>query len=164
MKRPPSCPPAFCFQRVLADIRADRLTEAAQQLDASATNPGFDAVNRWQAEWNLVKELQIRGQTPAAYSRVDRLLGEKVSGVPEILRVRLMWLRAKLAFDNNQLDAALQQTDGLLGRLQQAEPFDPALRRNVASMAQLLKAQIFWRVIKIRRVLPFWKNYARTIA
>ena len=131
------------FQRVLADIRADRLTEAAQQLDASATNPGFDAVNRWQAEWNLVKELQIRGQTPAAYSRVDRLLGEKVSGVPETLRVRLMWLRAKLAFDNNQLDAALQQTDGLLERLQQAEPFDPALRRNVASMAQLLKAQIF---------------------
>jgi TolA-binding protein len=131
------------FQRVLSDIRADRLTEAAQQLDASATNPGFDAVNRWQAEWNLVKELQIRGQTPAAYSRVDRLLGEKVSGVPETLRVRLMWLRAKLAFDNNQLDAALQQTDGLLGRLQQAEPFDPALRRNVASMAQLLKAQIF---------------------
>ena len=131
------------FQRVLSDIRADRLTEAAQQLDASAPNPGFDAVNRWQAEWNLVKELQIRGQTPAAYSRVDRLLGEKVSGVPETLRVRLMWLRAKLAFDNNQLDAALQQTDDLLGRLQQVEPFDPALRRNVASMAQLLKAQIF---------------------
>lgn len=130
------------FQRVLSDIRADRLTEAAQQLDASATNPGFDAVNRWQAEWNLVKELQIRGQTPVAYSRLNRLLGEKVSGVPETLRVRLMWLRAKLAFDNNQLDAALQQTDGLLGRLQQAEPFDPALRRNVASMAQLLKAQI----------------------
>lgn len=131
------------FQRVLSDIRADRLTEAAQQLDASAPNPGFDAVNRWQAEWNLVKELQIRGQTPAAYSRVDRLLGEKVSGVPETLRVRLMWLRAKLAFDNNQLAAALQQTDDLLGRLQQVEPFDPALRRNVASMAQLLKAQIF---------------------
>ncbi len=136
-------PGILLFQRVLSAIRADRLVEAAQQLDASAANPSFDSLNRWQAEWNLVKELQIRGQTPAAYARINRLLSEAGTGVPETLRIRLMWLRAKLAFDNNQLDAALQQTDVLLGRLQQAEPFDPALRRNVASMAQLLKAQVF---------------------
>ena len=98
-------------------------------------------MNRWQAEWNLVKEMQVRGQAPAAYARVNRLLTGAAQGVPEELRIRLMWLRAKLSFDNSQLDPTLQQADELLTLLQKGGPLDGALRTNVTSMAQLLKAQ-----------------------
>ena len=129
------------FQRVLSDIRAEQLESAANQLDGAITNPGFDAVNRWQAEWNLVKEMQVRGLAPAAYARVNRLLTGATQGVPEELRIRLMWLRAKLSFDNGQLDPTLQQADELLTLLQKGGPLDGALRTNVTSMAQLLKAQ-----------------------
>jgi tetratricopeptide (TPR) repeat protein len=62
------------FQRVLADIRAEQLESAAKQLDEAANTPGFDAVSRWQAEWNLVKEMQVRGQTAPAQARVEQLL------------------------------------------------------------------------------------------
>lgn len=129
------------FQRVLAEIRADRLEVAAKQLDEVRTEAGFDAVNRWQAEWNLVKEMQVRGQTEAASARVERLLASGTQGVPEELRIQLLWLRAKLSFDNGRPDAALRQTDELLGPLTQAKPLDAVLRSNVTSMAQLLKAQ-----------------------
>ncbi len=47
---------------MLAEIHADRLEAAAKQLDGAATDAGFDAVNRWQAEWNLIKEMQVRGR------------------------------------------------------------------------------------------------------
>ncbi|MDB6113132.1 MAG: Anaphase-promoting complex, cyclosome, subunit 3 [Lacunisphaera sp.] len=131
------------FQRVLADIRADQLDSAAKQLDEAAANPAFDAVSRWQAEWNLVKEMQVRGaaQAAAAYERVNRLLTSGAQGVPDDLRIRLMWLRAKLSFDNDKLEEAQAQADELLKLLQQGGQFEPVLRTNVTSMALLLKAQ-----------------------
>ena len=129
------------FQRVLANIRADQLEAAAQQLDEAAATAGFDAVSRWQAEWNLVKEMQVRDQSAAAYARVERLLAAGAQGVPAELRIRLMWLRAKLSFDNNQPGTTLQQTDELLALLAKGGPADAALRTDVTSTAQLLKAQ-----------------------
>ena len=129
------------FQRVLADIRADQLESAAKQLDEAASNPSFDPVNRWQAEWNLVQEMQVRGQAPAAYARVNQLLAGAAQGVPDELRIRLMWLRAKLSFDNGQFDQARQQADELLGLVGKSGKLEAGLRTNVTSMAQLLKAQ-----------------------
>lgn len=129
------------FQRVLSDIRADQLDSAAKQLDEAATTAGFDAVSRWQAEWNLVKEMQVRGQAAAAQVRVDKLLAGGAQGVPEDLRIRLMWLRAKLSFDNNQPETTLRQADELLALLARGGQADDALRINVTSTAQLLKAQ-----------------------
>ncbi len=129
------------FQRVLAEIRADRLEAAAAQLDEAAAEPGFDAVNRWQAEWNLVREMQVRGQTPAAYARVERLLASGSQGVPEDLRIRLMWLRARLAFDNSDPETALRQAEELLDSLQSDGALDAALKADVTSTTLLLKAQ-----------------------
>lgn len=129
------------FQRVLADIRADQLDSAAKQLDEAATTPGFDAVSRWQAEWNLVKELQVRGQTASAQARVEQLLAAGSAGVPDDLRIRLMWLRAKLSFENDQFEVALRQTDELLAVVAKGGPSEEALRQNITSTAQLLKAQ-----------------------
>ena len=143
LREAPQVVPAggLIFQRVLADIRSERLDAAAKLLDEVAANPAFDPVNRWQAEWNLVKEMQVRGQAQAAYGRVDRLLAGGAQGVPEELRIRLMWLRAKLSFDNGQPESTLRQADELLALLQAAGPADRDLRSDVTSNAQLLKAQ-----------------------
>ncbi|MBI2497010.1 MAG: hypothetical protein HYV75_03490 [Opitutae bacterium] len=140
---PPAVVPVgvLIFQRVLSDIRADQLAAAAKQLDEAAANPAFDPLNRWQAEWNLVREMQVNGQAPAAYARVNRLLAGGAQGVPEELRIRLLWLRAKLSFDNGQPDITQQQADELLKSLAVGGQLDAALRTNVTSMARLLKAQ-----------------------
>jgi hypothetical protein len=68
------------FQRVLAEIRADRLEAAAKLLDEAKGDSGFDPLNRWQAEWNLIKEMQVRGQNQAASARVERLLANGTQG------------------------------------------------------------------------------------
>jgi TolA-binding protein len=129
------------FQRVLSDIRAGQLEAAAKQLDEAAATAGFDAVSRWQAEWNLVKEMQVGGQAAAAQVRVDKLLAGGAVGVPAELRIRLMWLRAKLSFDNNQPEITLRQADELLALLQSGGVVADELRVNITSTAQLLKAQ-----------------------
>jgi TolA-binding protein len=145
LREPPAVVPAgiLIFQRVLSDIRADQLDSAAKQLDEMAANPAFDAVNRWQAEWNLVKEMQVRGpaQAQAAYARVTRLLAGDAQGVPDDLRIRLMWLRAKLSFDNSQLDTALRQADELLALVQQSGKLEAGFRADVTGTTQLLRAQ-----------------------
>jgi len=143
LREAPQVVPAgiLIFQRVLSDIRADQLEAAAKQLDESAANPGFDPLNRWQAEWNLVRAMQVSRQSAAAYARVNRLLAGGAQGVPEELRIRLIWLRAKLSFDNDQPDITQQQADELLKALASAAQLDEALRTSVTSMAQLLKGQ-----------------------
>jgi TolA-binding protein len=129
------------FQRVLAEIRADRLEAAAMQLNESAKEAGFDPVNRWQAEWNLVREMQVRGLEQAAQARVENLLAGGTQGVPEDLRIRLLWLRVKLSFDNGQAEAALRQADELLTTLGAGGQLETALRTEVTSTTRLLKAQ-----------------------
>ena len=129
------------FQRVLSDVRADRLTEAAKLLDEMAGNPAFDAENRWQAEWNLVREMQVRGRTADAMARVEKLTqGGASAGVSDELRVRLLWLRAKLSFDNGQFAAAATQADELLAQLSGAQ-IEAGLKGEVTGTALLLKAQ-----------------------
>ncbi|HWA26313.1 MAG TPA: tetratricopeptide repeat protein [Lacunisphaera sp.] len=139
-ENPPAATPGILlFQRVLAEIRADRLDVAAKQLDETTSDARFDPVNRWQAEWNLIKVMQARGQNQAASARVERLLASNAEGVARELRIQLLWLRAKLSYDNGQPEAALRQADELLGSL--TRDLDAQLLTNVASMAQLLKAQ-----------------------
>ncbi|MBI2518285.1 MAG: tetratricopeptide repeat protein [Opitutae bacterium] len=142
LREAPQVVPAgvLIFQRVLADIRGGAIEAAAKLLDDTAGNAAFDAVNRWQAEWNLVKEMQVRGLGAAALARVEKLLAQGAQGVPAELRIRLLWLRAKLSFDNGQPEAALKQVDDLTAALPGAQ-LDAALRGEVASTAQLLKAQ-----------------------
>lgn len=144
LRETPQVVPAggLIFQRVLAEVRAERLPEAAARLDEWAGSPGFDVVSRWQAEWNLVRALQLRGQVAEAQARVERLLagGAGTDGVGEELRVRLLWLRAKLAFDNEQPEVAARQADELAGALG-AATLPAELRATVAANAWLLKAQ-----------------------
>ena len=125
------------FQRVLSNIRAGRLEEAAKFLDEMAGSPAFDAVSRWQAEWNLVKEMQGQRQTAAAQARVGKLLKQGSAGVTDDLRIRLLWLQAKLSYDNGQYDAAMTQVDQLVTALADAK-IDASLRAEVASTALLL--------------------------
>ena len=47
----------------------------------------------------------------------DDAVERELEGVPEELRIRLLWLQAKLSFDNNQPEASLRQTDALLESL-----------------------------------------------
>jgi len=65
------------FQRVLSEIEAGRLRTAAMVLDELASDPRFDTVNRWQAEWNLARALQREGRMSEAYARVGQFLGSQ---------------------------------------------------------------------------------------
>lgn len=136
------------FQRVLSDIRADRLEAASKLLDEMTTNPSFDAESRWQAEWNLIKALQVRGQTQVALARVEKVLQARAPDAAAPtgeLRVRLLWVRAKLSFDSDQFDVAIRQVDELLAALPNAG-LDTALRSEVASTGVLVKAQALFQL------------------
>jgi len=143
LREAPAVVPAglLIFQRVLSDIRAGRLAEAAEVLDAAAANAGFDTDSRWQTEWNLAKALEAGGQLGTARARVSRLLDGDVAGVRPDLQARLRWLQADLAAKDNDPAAALAQADRLLEFLPTAAGLDAALARDVASTTLLLKAQ-----------------------
>ena len=72
-------PGLLMFQRVQSEIEAGALGTAVTVLDDLARDPAFDAEDRWEAEWNLARSLEVHGETAEAYDRVNRLLLGPVS-------------------------------------------------------------------------------------
>lgn len=134
---------ALLFQRLLAEIRAGS-PEAMTLLDQVAGDPALKLEDRWQAEWNLARALQLQGRVEEAYARVSRLLAPQEGGAaartalrPE-LRARMGWLQVKLAFDGRRFEPALGHVAELLASLGEiAQP----LRDDISSAAVLLKAE-----------------------
>lgn len=153
MRDPPAAvtPGVLLFQRVLAEINAeqrpggDASFGAAQALlDEAASLPDTDAVNRWQAEWNLARALQARNQTLAALKRVERLTAEaSAAKLPAELFVRMAWLQARLAFKAGSPAEAVRLVDALFARLESPAmaALPERLREEVASTSALLKVQ-----------------------
>lgn len=142
------------FQQVLSLLLSDQpaqTDEALQVLDRLAGDPGFDAVNRWQAEWNVAKTLQVRGQTPRAYERLNRILtADSFEAAPAELRLRLAWLQAKLSLAAGQpaatLDLVAKLLAGPAAATNTAVPV--ALRQETAGTARLLRGQA---LLELRR-------------
>ncbi len=137
---PGVAPGVLMFQRVMAEIEAGRLQEAQPLLDELSRLPAFDTENRWQAEWNLARALQINGQTEAAYARVNRLLvGIGNNAVlPADLRARMAWLRARLSMEAGQPEETLRLLADLGPLLEGASA---ELQAEIASSATWMKAR-----------------------
>jgi cellulose synthase operon protein C len=146
------------FQRVLAEIRAAngddkglgaRLRAIEPLLDGLARDPGFDAVNRWQSEWNLAQALFKAGETAAALGRVNQLLAKapprtdapaagSAQALPVDLRARMEWLQVRLSLDAGMPAQTLELANGVMPAL---DGLDPKLHDMIASQVELLKAQ-----------------------
>ena len=135
------------FQHVLALLLAgqdEQLTEAQTLLDRLAGDANFDAVNRWRAEWNLVKTFEIHGLGGRAYERLNRILADDAAAsAPADLRLRLAWLQARLSLDVGEPEATLGLVDKLLAvaAVEGAAAAPEALRKEVAGTAMLLRAR-----------------------
>ena len=139
---PAGVPPGnLMFQRVLAEMEAGSLDTAQAVLDDLAKNPAFDAVNRWQAEWNLARALQTHDQTKDAYDRVNRLLALPrlaPGALPAELQARMAWLQARLSLEAGQAEQTLKLVDALPAKL---EGVAPALKSEMESTGALLKGE-----------------------
>jgi tetratricopeptide (TPR) repeat protein len=139
---PAGVPPGnLMFQRVLSEMEAGSLDSAQAVLDQLAKNPSFDAVNRWQAEWNLARALQTHDQTKEAYDRINRLLAsaQLLPGqLPPELQARMAWLQARLSLEAGQPEQTIQLVEALPAKL---EGVAPALRSEMESTSALLKGE-----------------------
>ena len=132
-------PSLLMFQRVQSDIEAGALTAAAAVADELSGNPAFDPVDRWEAEWNLARALEVRGQTAEALDRVSRLLGGPAPGpLGADLRAKVAWLQARLSFDAREPAVTLRLLEPLLAATQ---GLSPGLGNDIASTGELLKAE-----------------------
>jgi len=152
------------FQRVLSEIEAGRLATASKVLDELAADPRFDAVNRWQAEWNLARALQREGRMSEAYARVGALVegegrdddvaerfkgsGEQehgqALGLPPELQARMRWLQARLSLLAGEPEETLRLADALIESM--PEGVGEVLAEELRSSCALLKAESFFRL------------------
>ena len=145
-ERPAKVAPGdLMFQRVEAEIEAGSLQTAQTVLDDLASDPAFDTTDRWEAEWNLARALQLAGQTATAYARVNRLLASAGSpspmGTGAELRARMSWLQAQLSFDARQYERTLALVSALDADL---AGLPPKLQSDLVSTDALLSARAYF--------------------
>jgi TolA-binding protein len=144
LREPPTgiTPGELMFQRVLSEIEAGAPDAAAQVLDELARNKDFDAISRWQGEWNVARALQARGRTADAYARVNKLLdstnGAAATSLPPELRARMVWLQARLSAVADKPEETIRLVDGLGAALSNVSA---ELKTEIASSGELLRAQ-----------------------
>jgi cellulose synthase operon protein C len=132
-------PGLLMFQRVQSEIEAGELAAATTVLDEFARDPAFDAEDRWEAEWNLARSLEVHGATAEAYARVNRLLGGPApAGLQPELRARMAWLQARLSFDARKPEETLSHVQALPAA---TDRLPPALKAEIESTGLLLRAQ-----------------------
>lgn len=141
------------FQRVLSDINAGRVDLALAELDQLSQDERFDAVNRWQAEWNLSRALQRNGRMKDAYARVTNLLAqsnETTGDLPKELRARMIWLQARLSLQAGEPERTLQLVDALDEELPE---ISQELRGQISSSGSLLKAEAYFKLDRMESAI-----------
>lgn len=128
------------FHRVTAEIRGGRVNRAIAHLEEAELDQA-DSAYRWRAEWNLVKEMQRRGNMEDAYARITRLLGDESETIPDdALRIRLQWLQAQLSHDAGRSGETLPLLDQLDEALD-GGALDEPMRDRVKAHSLLLRGK-----------------------
>jgi tetratricopeptide (TPR) repeat protein len=132
-------PGLLMFQQVQSEIQAGALATAESVLDELARDRAFDPEDRWEAEWNLARSLEVHGETARAYARVNRLLsGPTPSGLRADLRARMAWLQARLSYDARKPEETLRLVDSLSTM---TAGLQAGLVTDIAATGALLRAQ-----------------------
>ncbi|HTB63608.1 MAG TPA: hypothetical protein VK737_08465 [Opitutales bacterium] len=97
---------------VESDLKAGQVDAARKLLDQKVAQfVTIDPLNRWRAEFNVLLAMQDSGPDGAAqaFKRLEGILDEThVDALPASLQLRLRWLDAMLAYDQND-PSALQK-------------------------------------------------------
>lgn len=123
------------YQAVLADTLSGNFESAQKLLDSEAPLLEADFVHRWRAEWNLIDQMRLSGQSAEALERLRRaFLPFERERLPADLRQRVLWQEARLALDVGESETAVTLADAILDS-------EPAPEPLVASYTLLLKAR-----------------------
>lgn len=138
---PPPERGTLLYQRVLAEIRAQRLAQAESILDRDGPETqDHDAL--WRAEWNLALALRDVGRVDQALQRISRRFSGQDAGsaLPPELRLRLGWLQARLALDAGRPESVPGLTEFLQASIPDAA-LDEGMKRLVGASTAFLLAE-----------------------
>jgi tetratricopeptide (TPR) repeat protein len=131
-------PGLLMFQQVQSEIEAGALGTAVSVMDELARDRAFDPDDRWEAEWNLARSLEVQGKTADAYERVNRLLRAPSGNLRPDLKARMAWLQARLSYDAKKPEETLRLVDSLATM---TAGLPDGLGTDIASTSALLRSQ-----------------------
>lgn len=138
----PEMAPQVFFQRILAEIGADRPAAAARYLDEAYASARIGMESIWKAEWNLLDYLRRTEQTKAAFDRIDQTLAKGAGdpALPPELILRMEWVSARLSLEAGFPEDAARKAGSLLDTLKNGtfQSLGDALLAGVESQLLLL--------------------------
>lgn len=120
----------------------DDAETAEKVLDSSYSLDGIGDNDLWNAEWKLISKLREEGNSKKAIERIERAVNGK-SKVPGTVRLRMLWLRARIT--NGEMDGqkTIALCDEVLKELPKIKFEDPSSAERIASNTMLMKARCY---------------------
>ncbi|MGF1484611.1 MAG: tetratricopeptide repeat protein [Opitutales bacterium] len=136
-------------QIVRADVLGERPEAARTFLDSIRDRTEIAPDEKWQAEWIYVTYLRDTGRGVAAYERLQRRFqGNGLDGLSPGLKLRLLWLEARLALESDEAERVPYLTENILQALRAVEEdaIDAQLAKRLAANVLLLRGQAWLRL------------------
>ncbi len=134
-------PPIF-LRLISAHLRADSVDQAIEWVDDPNVRERISASALWRAEWNLTRHLGAHNRGELALNRITNRLASFPDADPNLkgLRLRLLWLKARLSQSLNQGPPPMETLAQLLAGIDELE--DSAEKNMLRSEALLLQSEI----------------------
>lgn len=129
--------------------REGRYNEAGDILSQVSFMNQDDALRRWQAEWRLASAMTRAGQIEIAQERISELISTAdTSNLPAGLKLRLMWLQARLASDLQDFERVSPMTERIIAEVGATpDTLVPAEdREQIAANALFLRGRALMRL------------------
>lgn len=137
--------PGIFFQRILSEIRSNRIALAGELVDEFRRDPRISDEMIWKAEWNLLDHMRRSGQSPEANNRIQdflRMYRADSADISDSLAIRFRWLEARLTLEAGPAQDAIALAKGLLEELAgKTTGFDDAYLLEVRSHLLLLQGE-----------------------
>ena len=139
---------AISYQLILCKVRLNDIGRAAQLLDEMWKKNPICEEYGWQAEWEISLKLRMQNQFEKALERLNSL---PEAHMPLSLKVRFLWLKARLNFDDTKYEEALSSAETGLSLCNKQDIHPEAQYEQIASHLLLIKAQALLSLKKIEQ-------------
>ncbi len=128
-------------------LAQDDISSALSMTDKAYSLGGVADDDMWNAEWKIISKYRQSGDIRKALERINRAIAS-TGKASELLRLRMLWLRAKMTEESGDYLKTTELADNILAEIDESKLKDKKALDLIGSNTMLMKARSLERLSK----------------
>lgn len=136
------------------------ISSALTMADKAYSLGGVADDDVWNAEWKIISKYRQNGNIRKALERINRAIAS-TGKASELLRIRMLWLRAKMTEESREYLKTTELTDNILAEIDGSNLKDKETLDIIGSNTMLMKARSLEMLSKLDGSDGAFENYEK---